>query len=68
MTKEELKKIAGKYLIFEDEMIDAIRFVSDLLKFEADEIRKRAPYATFNIKHLEQTKRWRTINNVYYLV
>ena len=57
MTKAELHKIMEENYIFLSEVDDAIQFVQDLLEFQAKELEKNEPYATYTIRRLRDAAR-----------
>ena len=53
MTHEQLKNIMDRNLIVSCEIFDAIAFVTELLEFQAEEIKANEPYATRTIRDIE---------------
>lgn len=56
LTKEAYQKIVKQYptlLVLEEEPAEAFRFVWDVLTAESDAVKKKYPYATRAIEHLE---------------
>lgn len=53
MTKKELQEIMERNMIMECEVDDAISFVTELLEFEASEVKRDYAYATKTIDELE---------------
>lgn len=53
MTKKELQEIMKRNMIMECEVDDAISFVTELLEFEASEVKRDYAYATKTIDRLE---------------
>ena len=53
MTKKELQEIMKRNMIMEYEVDNAISFVTELLEFEASEVKRDYAYATKTIDELE---------------
>ena len=53
MTKNELKNLQKEYFVLDSEVEDAINFVRDLLEFQAEELKRNEPYATWTINRIE---------------
>ena len=53
MTRQELNEIMKRNAIVPCELNDVIAFVSDLLEFQSDEIKRNEPYATRTIQDIE---------------
>lgn len=53
MTREQLSEIMRRNCIVECELYDVISFVSELLDFQARELKEAEPYATLTIRELE---------------
>ena len=49
MTKNELIALASKHWLAEGDVVDAIRFVHDLLYNKAKKLKETEPYATVTI-------------------
>jgi hypothetical protein len=70
MTREQFKEIMRRHCIVDREVEDVIYFVSDLLEFQADEIKANEPYATRAIDRLESAARevWNLVEYVEDLI
>ena len=53
MTKVELDDIMKRNGIISCEIDDAIAFITELLEFKTDELKRNEPYATRTIRDLE---------------
>ena len=57
MTKEELKAVRNEHYLYiysDMDALEAVSFVADLLKAEANSLREHEPYAVRTIERLEQ--------------
>lgn len=70
MTREQFKEIMRRHCIVDCEVEDVIYFVSDLLEFQADELKVNEPYATRAIDRLESAARevWNLVEYVEDLI
>ena len=53
MTKVELDDIMKRNGLISCELDDAIAFITELLEFKTDELKRNEPYATRTIRDLE---------------
>lgn len=54
MTKQKFEEILTRNAMVSSEVDDAIAFVTELLEFKTDELKRNEPYATRTIRELEK--------------